>query len=167
MSGKTDTRAKVYEILKDFSTAMFVTRDSDGRPGARPMHVARVDEEAGQVWFLTGESGALIEEIRKEATVLLTFQKDNSAYLSLRGLAQIEHEMARIKELWKEPYKVWFPNGPEDAEIALVAVVLLDAEYWDNRGRNKLEYLFKAATAYVKGDKPAMGDAEQHAKTSL
>ena len=131
------------------------------------MHVARVEEGAAEIWFFAGQGGTLVGDLQKEAAVLLTFQNDTSAYLSLRGQARIDHDRARVKELWKEPYKVWFPGGPEDPEIALVAVHLLDAEYWDNRGMNKLEYLFEAAKAYVKGDKPALTDMDQHARTSL
>ena len=167
MSNETDIRAKVYDILKGFSTAMFVTVDSQGRAGGRPMHVAQVEEETGEIWFLTGERGTLAEQIQKETAVLLTFQNDNSAYLSLRGHARIQHDASKIAEIWKEPYKVWFPKGPADPDIALVAVALADAEYWDNRGMNKLEYLFKAAKAYVKGEKPDMTDKDQHAKATL
>jgi general stress protein 26 len=135
MSQPVDERSKVYEILHGFSTAMFVTIASDGRPGARPMHLARIEEEAAKICFFTGQSGTLMEELQKD--------------------------------LWKAPFKVWFPGGPEDPEVALVAVQLMDAEYWDNRGMNKLDYLFEAAKAYVKGQKPEVPGVDQHAKTAL
>jgi general stress protein 26 len=167
MTPKNDQRAKVYDILKGFSTAMFVTFGVDGRPAARPMHVARVEEESGDIWFFTGRGGNFMEELKKDPVVLLAFQNDSSAYLSVRGRARIEHDKSRAKELWKEPYKVWFPQGPEDPDIALVAVEMRDAEYWDNRGMNRLEYLFEAAKAYVKGQKPEVIDADQHAKAIL
>jgi general stress protein 26 len=164
---KTDASAKVYDIIKSFSTAMFVTVGPSGRPESRPMQLARVEEEGGDVWFFTGKGGTLAREIKEEAVVLLSFQNDNSAYLSLRGKARVVEDMGRIKELWKEPYKVWFPGGPSDPEIALVGVSPIDAEYWDTRGTNKLEYLFEAGKAYVKGEKPDISDSDQHAKTKL
>jgi general stress protein 26 len=165
MNENTNPKAKVYEILKGFSTAMIVTHRGGGNYGARPMHVAQA-EEGGAVWFLTGH-GSLVEEIRAHSNVLLVFQNDTSAYLSATGDARVEHDPARVRALWKEPYKVWFPKGADDAEIALIAVDLTGAEYWDNRGVNKLEYMFEAAKAYIKGEKPAVGDVDQHAKTSL
>lgn len=146
---------------------MFVTIGPAGRPEARPMHIARVEEEASDIWFFTAKGNTLIEELKEEATALLVFQNENSAYLSLRGKARIIEDRKRIKELWKEPYRVWFPGGPEDSEIALIAVDPIDAEYWDNRGMNKLEYAFEAAKAYVKGEKPKVDDIAQHAKASL
>jgi general stress protein 26 len=167
MSEAVDPRAKVYDILKGFSTAMFVTVSPAAKPAARPMHVARLDEESGRVWFFTAKTGAIAEELKGEAEVLLVFQNENSAYLSLRGSAQVVQDHALIKELWKEPYKVWFPRGAEDPEIALISVSPIGAEYWDNRGTNKLEYLFEAAKAYVKGQKPDLRAVEHHAKASL
>lgn len=152
---------------------MFVTFGVDGRPAARPMHVARVEEDSAEIWFFSGRGGSFLEELKKEAelkkepVVLLAFQNDSSAYLSVRGRARIEHDKSRAKELWKEPYTVWFPQGPEDPDIALVAVEMRDAEYWDNRGMNRLEYLFEAAKAYVKRQKPEVIDADQHAKAIL
>jgi len=166
MTNQSDGAKKVYDLLKGFSTAMLVTHGLTGKHGARPMHVAQLDQDAGQMTFLTGHGG-LAAEIENETAVLLVFQNDTSAYVSVRGRARIEHNRPKIKELWKEPYKVWFPKGPEDPDILLVAVDLLDAEYWDNRGMNKLEYLFESAKAYVKGQKPEGIDANQHAKTSL
>lgn len=117
----TETRAKVYDILKGFSTAMFVTIGPTGRPESRPMQLARVDED-GDVWFFTGRGGTLAEEVKEESVVLLVFQNDTSAYLSLRGKARVIEDMARIREYWKEPYRVWFPGGPSDSQLALVGV---------------------------------------------
>lgn len=167
MTDKNDVRARVYDLLKSFSTAMFVTVGPTGRPEARPMHVARAEDEAADVWFFMDKGATLVEEIKAEATVMLAFQNENSAYLSLRGKARVIEDRKRIKELWKESYRVWFPGGAEDSNIALVAVDPIDAEYWDNRGMNKLEYMFESAKAYIKGEKPDVGDIDQHAKTNL
>jgi general stress protein 26 len=164
---RPDTKAKVYEILKTFSTAMLVTIGPTGRPEARPMHVAQLAQESGEIWFITGKGGALASEIKEETVVLLAFQNENTAYLSLRGKARIVQDRARIGGLWKESHRLWFPGGPGDPDIALVAVDPIDAEYWDQRGSNRLEYLVEATKAYVKGEKPRIDDADQHAKTSL
>lgn len=80
------------------------------------MQVARVDDEHRDVWFFTGRGGALAEEVREESVVLLVFQNDTSAYLSLRGKARVIEDVTRIREYWKEPYRVWFPGGPSDPQ---------------------------------------------------
>ena len=161
-----DPQAKVYDILKNFSTAMMVTTGPGKRPEARPMHIAKLDE-GGDLWFLTSQSGRIVAEIGDEPLVLLVFQDERNSYLSVRARARVVQDHGRVKEIWKEPFKVWFPGGVEDPEIALLAVTPVSAEYWDNSGLNKLSYLFEAAKAYIKGEKPAVGEPDLHAKVSL
>jgi general stress protein 26 len=167
MTSDPKASSKAYDILKGFSTAMFVTIGTGGHPAARPMHMAHIDEEVGEIWFFTNKAGNLVEEIQKEAVTLLVFQNENSAYLSLRGRAKLTQGAVKIQELWKEPYKVWFPEGPDDPSIALIAFNPAEAEYWDNRGINKLQYMFESARAYVKGETPDVTDIDQHGKTKL
>jgi general stress protein 26 len=97
----------------------------------------------------------------------LVFQDERSAYVSLRGRARLVEDRGRVREFWKEAYQAWFPGGINDPDLALLAVDPVAAEYWDSRGTNKLEYLFEAAKAYVKGEKPDVSDADQHAKVRM
>jgi general stress protein 26 len=161
-----DAREKVYEILKSFSTTMMITVGPAKRPEARPMQVAQA-EENGNVWFFTGNGGRVANEIAEDSYVLLVFQDERSAYLSLRGNARVVTDRAKKEELWSEPFKVWFPGGIDDPDLALVAVEPLGAEYWDNRGMNRLEYLYEAAKAYVKGETPKVDEPDHHAKVTL
>jgi general stress protein 26 len=165
MSVTKDPRPKVYEILNSFSTAMFVTTGLDGMPVARPMHIAQIEE--GDIYFFTGTDGTLHDQVADDNQVLLVFQKDNSAFLSLRGDARIVEDRGRVKEFWKETYKIWFPGGPEDSEITLIIVKPVEAEYWDSRGTNKVKYFFEALTAYVTGETPERVGMDLHAKTDL
>jgi general stress protein 26 len=161
-----EPRQRVYELLNKFKTAMFITTSTSDQPEARPMQIAKV-EDGGDIYFFTGRSGRVAGEIGHETLVLLVMQDEMSAYLSLRGKARIVIDRAKIKELFSEPYKVWFPGGVDDPELLLLAVDPESAEYWDNRGINKLEYMFEAAKAYIKGERPAVDDAGQHAKTNM
>ena len=157
---------KVHSLLTKFDTAMLVTQGLDRVQHARPMGIAKA-EHNGDVWFFTGRSGRVLHEIAEDPVVLLVFQDERSAYLSMRGNARLVQDRARVKEFWKEAYKTWFPGGIDDPDLALIAVGPVSAEYWDNRGMNKLEYAFEAAKAYVRGEKPDVSDADQHAKVAM
>jgi general stress protein 26 len=98
MTETIDGRRKVYGVAKRFDNAMLVTIMPSGNPKARPMHVARVDEDLSNIWFLTSKAGELVEEVSQISTVLLVFQNDNSAFLSLRGKARIVEDRPRIHE---------------------------------------------------------------------
>jgi general stress protein 26 len=93
--------------------------------------------------------------------------QDGTAYLSISGIGMLVHEPARAHQLWREPLRTWFPGGPDDPRLRLLVVEPRMAEYWDNRGANKLEYVFEAARAYVAGDRPRPDGGDQHARVPL
>jgi general stress protein 26 len=88
-------------------------------------------------------------------------------YLSIFGQARVLDDRARIRALWKEPYRAWFPGGPDDRDAVLIAVAADYAEFWDTSGVNKLKYLFEAAKAYASGIRPEIDEGEQHGRTRL
>lgn len=51
-------------------------------------------------------------------------------YVSLSGRARIIQDRQKLNELWFEGLRVWFPRGPDDPEIALLAVQVDEARYW-------------------------------------
>ncbi len=155
-------RQKVYEMLDRFESAMLVTHNPDGILDARPMRVAEV-EPSGQLWFLASRSSRKVGEIAKDSRVLLVYQ-DGGEYLSIFGTARLVDDTLRTRRLWKESYKVWFPKGPDDADIMLLSIEPEIAEFWDVGGLNGLRYLFDAAKAYVTGDRAAIEDSDKHAR---
>jgi general stress protein 26 len=161
-----DQTEKVRELLKDFKTAMLVTQ-ATGRPGrARPMAIARVDEDCS-VWFFTARATEKVGEIRSDNHVLVTCQDERSRYLSLSGKAELIGDRGKARELWRESYKTWFPAGLDDPELLLIRVQPSDAEYWDNQGVNGIRYLFEAAKAYISGVRPKVPEGQQHGKVGL
>ena len=159
-------RQKVYEMLEGFRTAMLVTKGMDGRFEARPMQMAEV-EPAGPIWFFTARNSRKADEVSSDPRVLLVFEDDSSQYLSIAGSANVVQDVARIRRLWKEPYRIWFPEGPDDQNLALVAIEPEVAEFWDSSGTNKLRYMFEATRAYVTGDLPRVQEGEQHGRTRI
>jgi general stress protein 26 len=154
-----DDHSKLVELLKQFSTAMLVTHESDGRLRARPMAIAQV-EDSGKLWFLSGEDTAKVHEIIKDTRVHLTLQKDRAVYLSINGHATLIHDRSKVDELWNETFKVWFPDGKSDPSLVLISVEPEDAEYWDNQGWKKVKYLFQAAKAYLTHSTPEVEEQE-------
>jgi general stress protein 26 len=163
--GDVSQRDKIFEMLRGFDTVMLVTAGSDGRIEGRPMQVVDIDERTGNVWFFTGRDSRKVHEIDDNAQVAVVCQQERSAYLSLSGIGMIVHEPSRVRQLWREPFRTWFPAGPEDPDLRLLVVEPRLAEYWDNRGTNRLEYMFEAAKAYVSGTRPDEGD--QHGRIPL
>lgn len=161
-----ETRKKVADMLAEFDTAMMITHAASGPLDCRPMHVAECEvDRGGPLWFMTSAESRKVVEIARDATILLVFQDDGRS-LAVWGRARVIDDSDHIARLWKESYRVWFPQGPDDPEIRLIAVDPHSAEFWDNAGANKVRYLFDAAQAYRAGERVAASEA-QHGRTNL
>jgi general stress protein 26 len=158
-----EERAHFRDLLKRFHTAMLITHSARGRLHARPMAIARVDDDGG-VWFLTAGGSAKIHEITMDTQVHIVCQDDRSAYLSMSGRAELRDDAHLIAQLWQEPFRVWFPDGADDPSIELIRVHPAQGEYWDNTGLQKVKYLFEAAKACATGQTPNVAEGEQHGR---
>jgi general stress protein 26 len=49
----------------------------------------------------------------------------SNKYLSVSGVAEVCTDRAKIAELWTEEWKLWFPGGKDDANLALLRVCLV------------------------------------------
>jgi len=160
-------RGKFVEVLRRFDTAMLVTRATDGGLRSRPMALAEIEDD-GTTWFVTGADTAKTDEIGPRAEVNVAFQASVS-FASLTGDAELVKDAAKARKLWKEPWRVWFPDGPEETDLVLVRVRPRVGEYWDQRGAKGLRYAWEAAKAYAKGEK--LGDNDDsprgHGKIEL
>jgi general stress protein 26 len=164
MDDTTDSRERLYELLNHFDAAMLVTRGADGHMHARPMAVADLSAGA-DTYFVTSIESPKVGEIEANPDVTLTFQ-DGNCYATLCGRVDVIRDRALIDRLWKEPWKIWFPEGKDDPSIAVLRFDADHGEYWDNSGARGLKYAFDAAKAYVKGETPQT-DRTQHARTRL
>ncbi len=144
-----DAVEHVLELLHGFDTAMLVTHTTDGALHARPMAVAEV-ENAGTVWFVTDVTSPKMADIGTEPSVLLAFQ-DSRRYLTVSGDATVVRSPEKIRELWKDTFKLWF-EGPDDPRLVLLKVTPRDAEFWDTSGMRGLKFAVRAAKAYLTGE---------------
>lgn len=154
----------LYDLLKDFATAMMVTHAADGDMHARPMAVAELRPGA-DAYFVTSVDSPKIADLESTPNATLTFQSARQ-FASVYGTVQLERSQALIDRLWKDAWKIWFPKGKTDPSIVMLKFTPKHGEYWDNAGARGLKYAFKAAAALVKGETPK-DDPEQHAKVNL
>jgi len=65
--------------------------------------------------------------------------------VAVSGRASVVEDQQKLKELWFEGLRVWFPKGPEDPEFTMLAVDVEKADYWAEPAS-----LVTYAFAYVK-----------------
>lgn len=153
------------DLLENFSTAMLITRSGDRSIHGRPMSVAEISED-GDLCFATSLDSGKLRDIELDPDVTLIFQGD-SVYISLQGTAHPSTDPALIDRLWSEAWRVWFPEGKDDPSLVILKIEPLDAEYWDNSGREGISYAMTALKACIKGKRPSDTDTAQHAKVAM
>lgn len=134
MQEKTDqaSKQKVLDLIKDVNLAMMGTREG----GAGPMHARpmafRAGDFDGDLWFFTRLDSRKVRELNASPETLLCFADPKSQnYVSMTGKGDVVTDRAKVKELWAEIYRTWFPGGPDDTNIGLIRVRVEHAEYWD------------------------------------
>lgn len=140
---------RLRELLDEAGTVMMITRTPDGALHGRPMAVARVEDD-GTMYFATTIKSTKIEELQADPRIDLVFQ-GKTAYATVAGRARISRERKLIDELWTDAWKVWFPDGKDDPDIAIVVADPERGEYWDQTGTKGLSFLFRTAKAFVTG----------------
>lgn len=131
MSRESDFE-KLREMMKDIDLCMLTTVDESDDLHSRPMSVNGDVDDEGNLWFFTSSNSHKASEIERTPNVNVSFiDSDKQHYVSVSGMAELVHDRQKIKELWKPVLKAWFPDGPEQADVALLKVHLKKAEYWD------------------------------------
>ncbi|MBU8540488.1 pyridoxamine 5'-phosphate oxidase family protein [Falsiroseomonas tokyonensis] len=156
-----EARDKVWELIRDIEVATMVTLDSQGHMRGRPMRAVELKEFEGTLWFFTSVGSPKVEEIREDERVLLAYaEPSDQNYVSVSGTARVIRDVAKQKEMWSEPLRTWFPNGPEDANAALLKVVVEGAEYWDAPSSTLL-HAFGYVKARITGEPPKAGENDK------
>jgi general stress protein 26 len=152
---------KLREMLKDIDFCMFTTVDEDGDLHSRPMSLNGEVDENGNLWFFTSAGSEKVSEVTAYPRCNASFAKpDDSRYVSISGSAEIVRDRKKIEELWKPELKIWFPEGTDEPDLALLRVAIDKAEYWDSPG-GKVAQVISFVSALIKGESADWGENEK------
>lgn len=160
----TDHRANLHETLKEAGTVMMMTRASDGSLHGRPMSVAHLDDD-NTLYFATSLGSTKILELERDPRIDLVFSS-KLRHATIAGHAKVTTDRALIDKLWTDAWKIWFPEGKSDPDIAIVVVDPERGEYWDQTGLKGLKFAYRAAKAFVTGTE-YKNDEDVHGKVRL
>jgi general stress protein 26 len=155
-----EKRERVKEMLAEFTTAMLVTRGSDGGLHARPLTIAGTRED-GALYFSTAVESGKVHEIENDPNVNVALQGVRR-FVSLTGTASVLRDRALIDRLWSESWRIWFPEGKDDPSLCLLVVQPSEAAYWDMQGAKGLKYLLQMAKGYLTHERPSSDSDEAH-----
>lgn len=155
---REDNLQKLRGMVKDIDFCMLTTVDEKGDLHSRPMSVNEQIDSNGDLWFFTSVASQKVSEISRLPKVNVSFaDPDDQHYVSISGIAQLVRDRNKIEELWKPEFKMWFPEGKDDPEIALLRIKLEKAEYWDSPS-STIGYVLNFVSSLVTGKEADHGE---------
>jgi general stress protein 26 len=156
-SDRETDRKKLRDLIKDIRVAMLTTVDEDGTLRARPMGNHQGDF-SDELLFLTYGAAHKAIEVGKDDRVAVAFSDPGSqTYISVSGRATLTTDRAKAEKIWSPWAKVWFPDGLDTPDLAVLSVTIEKAEYWDSPS-GTFVLLYGLVTQALTGHPPHLGD---------
>ena len=150
--------AALRKLIDRMKVAMLGTVTEGGKLRSRPLQTLQLDDE-GRLWFFVSGSSAKVEEmLGQDGNVGLSYADNGKMdFVSVSGRGAMVRDRERMKALWTPWAKVWFPQGVDDPDLALLCVRIEEAEYWEAPG-SAVKRLYGLAKARATGDTSALGE---------
>lgn len=155
---------ELYGHIDDIEIAMMTTRRADGHLRSRAM---ATQKRAGgaDVWFVTLDETAKLDDLRDDPHVNLTYYKDRTReWVSISGLATLSRDRQKIAELYAPDWAAWFPKGDDprhgtadDPRIVLIGVAIHGAEYLEV-DKPQPVVLYELVKGWLTGSTPEVGE---------
>ena len=120
------------------------------------------------LWLVCADVSAKLADLAQDPHNNLTYYRDsNREWVSVSGLATVTRDREKIRELWAEDWKLWFPDEgdprhgtPDDPRLVLIGVHVHAAEFLEvNKPRPVI--LYELVKGWLTGTEPELG--EMHA----
>ncbi len=149
---------KLREMIKEIDFCMLTTVDENNDLHSRPMSLNSEVDPAGNLWFFTSSTSHKVSELTRTPKCNASFANpEDNRFVSITGKAELVQDREKIKELWKPELKAWFPDGAEQADLALLKVAIEKAEYWDSPS-STVAQVVSFVSALVKGESADWGE---------
>ncbi len=151
---KSDVQ-KLCPLIKDTRFGVFTCRHASGLLHGNPLTTQnRSLDEGSPLYFFMARNSEIASQIEQDARINVAHASPgDDRYLSVSGDAAMVEDKPRKEALWSPMAKAWFPEGPGDANLALLEVRIRHAEYWDVT-ESKMVQLAKMAKAAFTGVRP-------------
>ena len=131
---KSADMEKLGDLIDGIEVAMLTTQAADNSMVSRPLQTLKLDAN-GDLVFFTAMDSQKVDELRANPTVNLAYSNpQKQCYVSVRGEARVDRDRSTIEELWSPVQRMFFPDGKDDPNLAVLRVHVRDAAYWESSG---------------------------------
>ena len=140
--------SQVAAIINKIDICLLATSGEGGQMHARPMSNNGQVEWDGRSWFFAPRAGRLVAELRADPSAVAAYRADEGyTFVSVSGRATIETDPELKKEYWLPELERWFPNGPDDEDVALIRLDAELADWWTEDGDGSADLRKSVTTA--------------------
>jgi general stress protein 26 len=127
------------QLLARYRTALLTTRGEDGHFRSRAMAM-RQRVRGEEIWFATSISSKKVQDLERDPHCALTFfDAAGGDTLSISGSGEVIRDRKLMRELWEASWHRWFPEGPDQRDLALLRVMPEHVERHDGAsGRSEV-----------------------------
>lgn len=131
---KVAAGSRLAQMISGQRIAMLSWARPDGSLDSKPMTLLELDAD-GALWFLCEhEPGDEATRERYRQVNLAFGDEVRSVFVSVTGRGELVHERERIRALWTQQARPFFPEGPESERLAALKVTPLRSECWESPG---------------------------------
>ena len=145
----TEERASLKNLIERVRVGMVTTIDGAGALRSRPLPTLELDDD-GLLWLLVAAGNADMAAMNREnSRVGIAYADPNvQDYASVAGRGAIACSQEKIRAHWNAWVELWFPQGIDTPNLALLCVTIEDAEYWEAPGgeARRVQDIGKAAS---------------------
>lgn len=165
-SSSTTPEQSLWKLIRDIRFGMLTTQAESGDLRSHPLTTQnRKEDEGSIIWFFVSARSETVRDVLARHKVNLAYASpDDDRYVSISGRARLVNDPQKKQELWSTMSQAWFPGGVNDPDLALLAVDINQAEYWDVKS-SKMVQLMKMAQAAITGKPPT--NMAEHEKVQL
>jgi len=145
---------EIWSLVKHEHAAVLVSIRKDGSLDSIPMGCLQ-SEFDGTLWFLTFKDSSRLSEIGENDHVLVSYVRPSRyEFVSMSGCARLVDDRAKVREVWREGFSVWFPDGPNSPNIALIEIDVKTIKCW-SKPASFLTYAYHYVKAKLTGRSPS------------
>ena len=123
---------EIAKKMAHLDICMLTTTAEDRSLTSRPMSNNGDVEYDGNSYFFTDESAHLVKDIEKNAQVNLSFEADDSLFISVSGNAKLIRDKKEMEAHWNPDIDEWFSDGIDTPGLVMVHVLAQRIKYWQN-----------------------------------
>jgi general stress protein 26 len=159
----TSDEKTLWNLIEGIKFGMLTHRHSDGALHSAPLTTQNKSGDGGtHLYFFISRKSEIASSVVAEPHVNVAYaHPGDDRYVSVSGTAAIVEDQTKKDYLFTPFAKAWFPGGPTDPDMALLAIDIGHAEFWDVT-ESKMTQLAKMAKAAITGEPPKnMGEHKE------